>query len=160
MVGGCLAARAHRIMSNPDLFLIVWLIGVLLVWPPRFWVSVRSRRVRGEPIIPRPPANASFCERRASGSLKNTLGGARNCQMVCVVGDSLWITPTFPFNMIAPYGLLGMEHRIVRDEIISLQFHNAWLATWSWWSSGGRTPGRSCLNSGCATPMGSSLRSG
>ena len=113
--------------SKPELFLVVWVIGVLLVWPPWFWMSVRSRRVRGEPIIPRAPANASFCERRASGSLKNTLGGAKNCLMVCVVGDKLWITPTFPFNMIAPYGMLGMEHRTARDEIISLEFHKAWL---------------------------------
>jgi len=29
--------------------------------------------------------------------------------MVAVTGDELWITPTFPFNMIAPHGFMGLE---------------------------------------------------
>ena len=113
-------------MSNPEVFLVVWLIGVLLVWPPWFWMSVRSRRMRGEPIIPRPPATASFCERRASGTLRGTFGGARNCLMVSITGDQLWVTPTFPFNMIAPHGVMGLEHRIAKADVISLDLRKTW----------------------------------
>ena len=102
-----------------DIFLIVWVIGVLLTWPPWIWWSVRSRKVRGEPLMPRPPANAAFCERGASGWLQNNpLAAARNCLQVAIHGDQLWITPTFPFNLIAPYGLMGLEYRVDRRKVM------------------------------------------
>src|ERR1700743_704941 len=84
--------------SMADTFLVVWLIGVLLIWPPWIWLSIRGRRVRGEPLIPKPPANASFCERGGSGFARGSLfGNANRCLQVAVTGDQLWITPTFPF---------------------------------------------------------------
>lgn len=101
-----------------DLFLIIWLIAMILVWPPWIWMSVHGRMERGEPVIPRKPVNATFCERKASGRARgNILGQASRCLMVAVTGPELWITPTFPFNMIAPYGLLGLEHRVARKQV-------------------------------------------
>jgi len=96
-------------------FLVVWVAGVLVTWPPWIWFSIRSRRVRDEPLVPRPPANAEFCERGASGTARgNIFGSAHNCLQVSVTGGELWITPTFPLNLIAPYGLMGLEHRTPR----------------------------------------------
>ncbi len=100
------------------IFVAVWAVGMVLTWPPWFWFSIRSRKVRGEPLIPRPPVGAVFCERKASGRAHdNLLGRASNCLMVAIRGDELWITPNFPFNMIAPYGFMGLEHRIDRRRV-------------------------------------------
>lgn len=101
-----------------DVFLAVWLAGMLLIWPPWIWFNINSRRTRGEPLIPRPPTGAAFCELRASGRAHGTLlGRASNCLLVTITGDELWITPTFPFNLIAPYGLMGLEHRVSRSQV-------------------------------------------
>jgi hypothetical protein len=101
-----------------DVFLAVWLTGMLLTWPPWIWFSINSRRTRGEPLVPRPPTGAAFCELRASGRAHGTLlGRASNCLMVAIAGDELWITPTFPFNLVAPYGLMGLEYRIPKRTV-------------------------------------------
>ena len=101
-----------------DVFLAVWLAGMLLTWPPWIWFSINSRRTRGEPLVPRPPTGAAFCELRASGRAHGTLlGRASNCLMVAIAGDELWITPTFPFNLVAPYGLMGLEYRIPKRTV-------------------------------------------
>jgi hypothetical protein len=106
-------------------FLYVWLAGILIVWPPWIWASINSRRRRGEPLIPRASVGSAFCERAASGrAYGNILGNAHNCLMVAVTGDELWITPTLPFNMIAPYGLLGLEYRVSKDRVTSAERRN------------------------------------
>jgi hypothetical protein len=101
-------------------FLTVWLGVVVFVWPAWIWASIDSRRKRGEPLVPRAPAGAAFCERAASGRARgNVLGNAHNCLMVAVTGDEVWITPTFPFNMIAAYGVMGLEYRVPRAQVVS-----------------------------------------
>jgi hypothetical protein len=112
------------------IFLIVWLVGIFVIWPPWFWLSYRSRRTRGEPLIPRAPANALFCERSASGRAQgNILGSARNCLMVSIAGDELWITPTFPFNSIAPYGVMGLEYRVSRSRVVRAEARKNWIGS-------------------------------
>jgi hypothetical protein len=102
-----------------DSFLIIWLCGVVVIWPAWLWISVQSRRKIGEPLVPKPPASAEFCERGASGKARgNILGNAHNCLMVTVTGTELWITPTFPFNLIAPYGFMGLEYRVSKSQIL------------------------------------------
>jgi hypothetical protein len=96
-----------------DIFLVVWLIGILTIWPIWFGISISGRRKRGEPLIPKPPATAQFSERRASGNQEgHPLAHARKCLQVCVADGVLWVTPTFPFNLLAPYGMMGLEHRV------------------------------------------------
>ena len=38
--------------------------------------------------------------------------------MVSVTHGELWITPTFPFNLIAPYGFLGLEYRVPKSQVL------------------------------------------
>ncbi len=116
-------------MANfEEIFLAVWLAGMLLTWPPLIWFSINSRRVRGEPLIPRAPVEAAFCERRASGLAHGTLfGRASNCLMVAITGDELWITPIFPFNLIAPYGFMGLEYRMSRRQVSFVETRDTML---------------------------------
>jgi len=94
------------------IFLVVWLIGVICTWPPWLWYSIQSRRRIGEPVFPKSPINADFCERRASGHARGKIAGATRCLLVVVANEQLWITPRSPFNLIAPYGAFGLEHRV------------------------------------------------
>lgn len=81
-------------------------------------------------MVPRAPVGAAFCERRASGqAVGNVFGNASNCLMVAVTGDQLWITPTFPFNMIAPYGLMGLEYRVPRMQVVCAEARKTWLGS-------------------------------
>ncbi|MBW3560396.1 MAG: hypothetical protein KY446_10240 [Proteobacteria bacterium] len=99
-------------------FFIVWLVGIVLIWPPSLWFVVRSRRKRGEPIVPRCPPAAMFCERRGSGRARGWIGGASNCLLVAVTDRELWIAPTFPFNMVSPYGVFGLDHRVPKARVV------------------------------------------
>ena len=111
-------------------FLVVWSAGVLMTWPPWIWFSIHSRRVRDEPLVPRPPSNAEFCERGASGTVRgNIFGNASNCLQVSVTGGELWITPTFPFNLIAPYGVMGLEYRTPKSQVAVVELESGWLGT-------------------------------
>jgi hypothetical protein len=113
-----------------NVFFIVWLVVLLITWPPWFWFSVQSRRTRGEPLVPMPPAGASFCERGASGRARgNIFGNAHNCLQVAITDDELWITPTFPFNLIAPYGLMGLEYRTPKSRVSRAERRASWLGT-------------------------------
>jgi hypothetical protein len=101
-----------------DIFLVIWLIGILTTWPVWFWIVISSRRKRGEPIIPKPPVNSQLCERRVSGAREGAIfAHAANCLLVCVFDGILWVTLTFPFNLIAPYGLSGLDHRVALRDV-------------------------------------------
>ena len=127
-------------------FLIFWAVGTAIAWPLWIRASIRSRRILGEPLVPKAPMDATFCERGASGQALDRIGGARNCLMVAVTGDEIWITPTFPFNMIAPYGMLGMEHRIAKRDVISVQAHKALWRTSIILQFTGKGAGRKALD--------------
>ena len=114
-------------MTWDQVFLTVWAIGILVTWPPLLWVSYRSRITRGEPIVPHAPLHALFCERRASGRAVGTIfGRASNCLQVSVADEELWITPVFPFNMIAPYGFMGLEWRVPKNSV-EARAERGWL---------------------------------
>jgi len=49
--------------------------------------------------------------------------------MVAVTGDELWITPTFPFNMIAPHGFMGLEYRTARSHAVIVKTEKTWLGS-------------------------------
>ena len=102
-----------------DHFWIVWLCGMVVIWPTWLWISVQSRRKIGEPLVPKAPANTIFCERGASGKARGSiLGNAHNCLMVSVTHVELWVTPIFPFNLIAPYGVMGLEYRVPKSKVL------------------------------------------
>lgn len=109
-------------------FIVVWVAGALTIWPLWIWYSIHSHRVRGEPLVPRPPAGAQFCERGASATVRGAIfGRARNCLQVSVAGGELWITPTFPFNLVAPYGFMGLDYRTPRSEVTRAERRSGWL---------------------------------
>jgi hypothetical protein len=115
-------------MLNERLFLTVWAIGLLLVWPPWIWWSIQSRRSAGYPIIPRLPSNALYGERAASGREHGKFGGAKNCLLVAVTSGEFIVAPQFPFNLVAPRGMLGLEHT-VRGASIAVTLHRGWGGT-------------------------------
>jgi hypothetical protein len=55
------------------------------------------------------------------------LGNAHNCLQVAVTGGELWITPTFPFNLIAPYGFMGLERRTPTTMVTRAELQRGWL---------------------------------
>jgi hypothetical protein len=91
-------------------------VVVLAIW---IGVCVWSRHLRREPIWPGTTANALFSQRGVSGqAIENPLGSARGCLMVVVTHSDLWIAISFPFNIVLPYGLLGLEYRVPKDRVI------------------------------------------
>ena len=90
------------------------LIGVAITWILLgIAASIIYRKLKGKPIFPRRPLNASFCETSASGhsnrSQLTRLSGARRCLMVAVTKDSLLVQPTFPFNLLFLPEIFGLE---------------------------------------------------
>jgi hypothetical protein len=87
------------------------------------WVgaSVFYRRAKGKPIHTEPPANALFVEKWTSGrslrSLKTKLGGARNCLLVAVTKELLFIRPHFPFTLGFLPETYGLDWEIPRSKI-------------------------------------------
>ena len=109
------------------IFMVVWFAGVLIVWPRHIRASIHSRQERGEPVNPQAPIGATYCERHASGHCRGLFAGATNCLMVAITGDELWITPIFPFNLVAPYGKHGLEYRVQRSQVTSArQLERGW----------------------------------
>src|SRR4051812_39639542 len=105
--------------EGADPFFVAWLAVVILTGPPWFWFTIRSRKIRNEPLIPRRPADAKYFERSASGRASgNIFARAANCLIVAVAEEGLWITPRFPFNLIAPYGFMGLEYRLPKSAIL------------------------------------------
>ena len=98
-------------MKPEIIFLTIWAIGVIVTWPVMIWYAVNSRRARGEPVMPRPPASARYADTRASGKQKGKWGGASNCLMVVVDDRELWLSPVFPITLFVPYGAFGLEFR-------------------------------------------------
>ena len=78
--------------------------------------------------MPRIAAQASYGERGASGREHGKFGGASRCLVIWVSGDRFFVAPAFPFNMIAPLGLLGLEHECLRSQV-SAELHRDWAGT-------------------------------
>lgn len=113
-------------MEGEHLFLVVWAIGILLIWPPWFWWVIRSRRAGGYQMIPKIPPHAMYAEKRVSGSELGKLGGARNCLLVVLTTDEFVLTPTFPFNLLSPpRGPLGLVHKVSRRNVRA-SAHRSW----------------------------------
>ncbi|MBS0410209.1 MAG: hypothetical protein JSR86_09865 [Proteobacteria bacterium] len=96
-------ASLFDFIITPSGFLVAY--GAMTVWLGG-WIaaSVVYRKRRGKPIFPRPPNDAIFVERTASGaSRKNLLtriGGASNCLVVAVCPDRVVISTWFPFSLM------------------------------------------------------------
>lgn len=104
---------------SDGLLFTLWLGGMLLTWPAALWYARHSRARRGEPWIPRKPADARFVQSWASGYGGGVpVGGASNCLLVAITPDELWVTPQFPFNLFIPYGWLGLDHRVRASGIV------------------------------------------
>ena len=111
-------------MTNDTAFFVSF--GGAIAWIATVVVaSILYRRSKGKPIIPRVPIGARFSRKRISGrSCRNwftSLGGARNCLMVAVVGKSLVVSPTFPFNLMFLPETYDLEHNIPLSRITSAQ---------------------------------------
>jgi hypothetical protein len=81
----------------------------------------------GKSVIPKLPENPLFSERRCSGRSLRTpwarIGGARNCLLVAVTKDVLFVTPSFPFNLMFLPEIYGLEHRIAVSAIRDVDDH-------------------------------------
>lgn len=115
-------------MPSEHLFLTIWTIGVLLTWPPWIWWSIHTRRASGYPLIPRAPRDALYSEGMASGREHGKLGGARKCLLVTITRGQFIVTPRFPFNLVAPRGILGLEHTLPRASVAAA-LHRGWGGT-------------------------------
>jgi hypothetical protein len=97
---------------------IVWILCVI-------GASIVYRRLRGKPLFPRTPEGALFHESAASGNSNRNvftkLGGANNCLRVSVLADDLVVVPHFPFNLMFLPEIYGLEHRIRRLDIRSIE---------------------------------------
>lgn len=109
-------------MKPEVVFLAAWAIALLATWPPWFWWTIKSRRARGEPLIPRRPSNALFYEDRASGRARGVIGGAHRALVVCVTNQDVWITPAFPFTLFIPYGFFRLDTRTPRGRVTAELF--------------------------------------
>ncbi len=102
------------------------LMGVAITWILLcIAASTIYRKIKGKPIFPRRPLNASFCETSASGHSNRSqftrLSGARRCLMVAVTNDSLLVQPTFPFNLLFLPEIFGLELNIDKVGVRILQ---------------------------------------
>ena len=94
-----------------------------------FWVlfiaivvasAIHRRRV-GKAIFANPPESPIFLEKWTSGrslrSLITKVGGARNCLLVAVTRDALFIQPHFPFTLLFLPEVYGLEVAVPRRAI-------------------------------------------
>ena len=97
---------------------ITWIVAVIAV-------SILYRKSKGKPILPRVPPGARFSRKGISGHsyrhFWTQFGGARNCLMVAVVGRTLVVSPTFPFNLMFLPEIYDLEHTIPLSRITSAQ---------------------------------------
>lgn len=112
-------------MSAERVFLVVWIVGVLLTWPPLLAWAIRSRRDAGFPLVPRAPADAVYVDRRASGTQRGKWLPASNCLIVAVTASELIVTLKFPFLLIAPVPIAGFAHRAPLS-VVSAEPHRDW----------------------------------
>ena len=91
-------------------------LGPLLCIGGWIGASIVFRLRTGKPLRPVAPPGARFFERRASGNCLDTiwgrLGGARNCLLVSLTDEELYITPQFPFNLMFLPEIYGLEERV------------------------------------------------
>lgn len=113
-------------MSDAHLFLAVWVVSILLIWPPWLWWVVSSRRAEGHQMMPQVPADALYAEKQGSGGESGKLAGATNCLLIAVTPDEFVVTPTFPFNLIGPpRGPFGLVHKVARGSVRASE-HQSW----------------------------------
>ena len=111
----------------PGLIIILWIAAVIVF-------SIFYRRQNGKPIIPRQPPDAMFSEGYASGrrmtNLFTKLGGANNCLLVAVTPSEFMVAPRFPFNLMFLSEIFGIELRIPRSAIRSIERRKTFLGDW------------------------------
>ena len=99
-------------------FPIIWLVLVISV-------SIIYRKRKAVSQIPFDETNLRFYENAVSGSshknILTRLGGARNCLKVSVNDKEVYIRPFFPFNLMFLPEIYDLEHRISKEQIVSLE---------------------------------------
>jgi hypothetical protein len=94
----------------------VWILGWIVV-------SAFYRRSKGKAVLTRAPEDSLFVEKWTSGRELGgirTLGGAKNCLIVAVTIDTLFVSPCFPFSLMFLPEIWGLEHRIRTRDIRSV----------------------------------------
>ncbi len=109
--------------------------SVALLWIAAWTgISIFYRRQNGKPVIPKRPPDALFSEGYASGramtNLFTRLGGANNCLLVAVTADEFMVAPRFPFNLMFLPEIFGLELRIPRSAIRSVERKSTLLGQW------------------------------
>ena len=113
--------------TQPDVAgLMVWWLPLTFAWLAGvITISILIRRRRGRPIFPKTPPDALYAERFGSGrsddDVPGRIGGARNCLVIAVTRDELTICPFFPFNLGFLPNMYGLEHRVPRGSIRSVE---------------------------------------
>ena len=106
---------------------ILWIAAVIAV-------SIFYRRQNGKPVYPTRPLDALFYEGFASGrkmtNLFTRLGGANNCLMVAVTPSAFSVVPRFPFNLMFLPEIFGLELRIPRSAIRSVERKSNLFGQW------------------------------
>jgi hypothetical protein len=110
----------------PTVIWVVWIVTVILSATFTL-IKWNQRRKRGSlfPVIGQD--QILYKEFFGSGrSLNgNPFAGANNCLKLVVTPDELWVTPIFPFSVMAE--MLDLEHRILKKDIVSLHEDRSWL---------------------------------
>jgi len=110
----------HFLEANVGLFAALGLAWFTLM----VGLSIVRRRRKGKPLYPKKPANAVFFESGAAGhsqkDFKSRLGGASRCLMVAVTPEELQVVPNFPFNLMFLPEIYDLEHKIRREDVISV----------------------------------------
>lgn len=119
-------ALFNAVANIPPAFGAVWISLCILA-------SIGYRIRSGKPIFVQPDGRAQFAERWTSGhsnrSLLTKLGGARNCLCVTVTDRELRIQPHFPFSLMFLPEIYGLDLRIPRASIRSVERRRWALST-------------------------------
>lgn len=113
-------------MPFADVLQSPWFAVFAVSWV-MFWIglSVVLRVRRGRPVFPKAPAGAVFVDRRASGrnlkTLRGRIGGASRCLLVAVTAQEVLVCPVFPFNLMFLPEIYGLEYRVDRASIRSVE---------------------------------------
>jgi hypothetical protein len=110
--------RLFHLVHPLRLLLAIYVLLSAAVLAFLLWRSLAARRHR--PKIAK--ADVVYQESFASGaSQKNALtqvGGANHCLRLVVTKDILWVTPWFPFSLLA--GIYDLEHVVLLRSIVSI----------------------------------------